>query len=249
MEKYFTTQQKLRREFVKRITWPVIQLILAILTVSGLILILDMLPPPEQGQPRYDPLGLGLFGVKGAAIFLGAVLAIAAAVTAGWWLLRRTLGTRTWLDSVLLGIPVLGPCLRTLAMARFCLALRLTTETSLSIVKAVGLSMRATGNNAFIGAIGKAQTGLRSGQELTASLSACDVFPEDFLLVMAVAEESGRLNEVLRHQGEHYDEESVRRLSTLTSLAGYGVWMLIGLVLIFTIFRLFSSYLSQLNGI
>jgi type IV pilus assembly protein PilC len=247
MEKFFTRQQKLQRHFREQITWPVIQLILAICTLAGLIWILDMLPRPEPGQPRYDPLGLGLFGTSGALIFLGVIFGIVACFVAAWILLSRLLKERAWVDHLVLAVPALGPCVRTLALARFCLALRLTTETGMSIMEAVRLSLRATGNRAFIAGAGKAQTALRSGQELTTALAGCGVFPEDFLMVLTVAEESGRLNEVLRHQADHYDEESARRMATLTAVAGYVVWILIGGIIILAIFRLFTSYISNFN--
>jgi type IV pilus assembly protein PilC len=248
LEKFFSRQLKLQRDFRSQITWPVIQLVLAILVIAGLILVLGMLPLPEGNGPRYDPLGLGLFGFSGAMIFLGAVGGIAVALAVGWIVMTRLLAERGWVDAFLLGVPVLGPCMCALALARFCLALRLTTETGMSIVEAVSLSLRATGNKAFIAGIPRAQTALRSGDELTAALAGCNVFPEEFLMVITVAEESGRLHDVLRHQGDHYDDESSRRLAALTALAGYIVWILIGIIMIAAIFRLAGAYLSKIGG-
>jgi type II secretory pathway component PulF len=66
---------------------------------------------------------------------------------------------------------------------------------------------------------------------------------------MAVAEESGRLSEVLRQQADHYHDEAGRRLTVLTQVAGYGVWTLVALIIIVFIFRLFGSYVSQLSGV
>lgn len=249
LEKFFARQLKLRNSFRSEITWPVIQLILAILVIAGLILVLGMLPAGEPGQPKYDPLGLGLFGLNGALIFLGIVAAIAIGLAAAWIMLNRTLRGSDWVDSFLLGLPAIGPCMRAIALARFCLSLRLTTETGMSIIEAVRLSLRATGNKAFIAGIPKAQTALRSGTDLTASLASCEVFPEDFLMMLTVAEESGRLHEVLRHQSDHYDDESSRRLAALTAIAGYAIWLMIGGIMILAIFRLALSYISKLNAV
>ncbi len=246
MEKFYTRQQQLRRDFLRRIAWPVIQLVLAILTITGLIFILGMLPR-NPGQPPFDPLGLGLSGPGGALIFLGVVAGSIAVIGVGCWLLRRLVRGRGWIDGVLLRVPAVGPCLQSLAMSRFCLALRLTTETGMSIMDAVRLSLRATGNNAFTAWTGPIQASLRDGEELTRSLANCTLFPEEFLTVMAVAEESGQIAEVLRHQGNHYDEESGRRLTTLTAAAGYLVWLLVGAILIFAIFRLFGAYLGAIQ--
>jgi type II secretory pathway component PulF len=66
--------------------------------------------------------------------------------------------------------------------------------------------------------------------------------------MLDVAEESGRLEEVLRHQAEHYDDEASRRLAALTAALAYGVWLLLGACIIVAIFRLFTSYLNLLNS-
>ncbi len=250
LEKFYIRQQQLRRDFRKQISWPVIQLTLAIFTIAGLIFILGLLPAsPLPNQQRYDPLGLGLFGPSGALIFLAAVAGVVSACVGGFWLVRRMFRTKPWADSVALGLPLVGPCLRTLALGRFCLALRLTTETGMSIIEAMRLSLRATSNNAFMAWTPVIQSALHDGQALTASLAQCPLFPEEFLAVMTVAEESGQLAEVLRHQGTHYDEEAGRKLAALTAALGYGVWVLVGIIIIFAIFRIFGSYLSILNGL
>jgi type IV pilus assembly protein PilC len=246
LEKHFVRQQKLQRQFRQQMTWPVVQLVMAIFTIAGLILILGFLP---QQTPPYDPLGLGLSGVSGAMTFLTVVGLLAGALLFGWIFVRRVMLKRPEMDAFLLRVPAIGPCLRSMALTRFCMALRLTTATGMSIIEAVKLSLRATGNNAFAGQTRQASSSLRSGDELTASLQRCTVFPEEFLQILAVGEESGRLNDVLRHQADHYDEESGRRLTTLTTGCGYLLWLFIGGIIVFFIFRLFSSYVSQLQGI
>jgi type IV pilus assembly protein PilC len=246
LEKYYVRQLQLRRQFISQIFWPVVQLVMAVFVVAALIFILGMLPQ-NQNRTAYDPLGLGLTGATGALIFLSVVGCVVVVLGGGYLLLRRLLRERAGVDGFLLRLPALGPCLRTLALARFCLALRLTTETGMAITRAMRLSLEATGNNAFAAAVSDTETLLEAGQDLTGVLASCRLFPEDFLTVIAVAEESGRLSEVLRHQADHYDEEAGRRLAVLTNLASYGVWILVGALIIITIFRLFSSYLSQLQ--
>lgn len=246
LEKYYNRQRQLRRQFISQIFWPATQLVLAILVVAGLILILGMLPQ-NQGKTAYDPLGMGLIGPSGALTFLAVVGIVVAIVVGTYLVLRRVLKERAGVDRILLRLPVVGPCIRTLALARFCLALRLTTETGMSITQAIRLSLKATGNNAFEAVSSDLETLLEAGQDLTGVLGSCGLFPEEFLAVMNVAEESGQLSEVLRHQADHYDEEAGRKLSLVTNLASYGVWIFVGILIIFVIFRLFSSYIGEIT--
>jgi type IV pilus assembly protein PilC len=175
---------------------------------------------------------------------------VAAAVAAAYLVITRVLRKQSALDGFLLRQPAIGPCLRALALARFCLALKLTTETGMSIGGALKLSLRATGNGAFENAIGTVVGSVRKGTDLTTSLARSRLFPLEFQHIMEVAEESGTLPDVMRRQADHYDEEAGRRLSALASTAAYGIWVMVGGLIVWTIFRIFTMYISKItNGI
>ena len=54
------------------------------------------------------------------------------------------------MQELLLRLPLVGPCLRALALGRFALALSLTMEAGLSLGKALRQSLAATGNAARV---------------------------------------------------------------------------------------------------
>ncbi len=246
LEKYYVRQRILWHQFLGQSIWPLIQFVLAIFVLAGLILVMGLIADARGGEPL-DPLGLGLAGPSGALIFLGVVFGVLLALAAAYWFLTRGLRDNAAVDTFLLRLPAIGPCLRALALARFCTALRLTTATGMSIVKAVRLSLRATGNRAFAARSEDMETRLRRGEELTTTLASSELFPVDFQHMIAVAEESGTLDQVLTHQAEHYHEESGRRLAVLTSLAGYGIWAFVALIIIVAIFRIANWYVGLLG--
>jgi type IV pilus assembly protein PilC len=246
LEKYFLRQRKLWRQFLAQSAWPITEFVLAVFVLAGLILIMGLIADSHGGQPL-DPLGLGLAGPSGAMIFLGVVVGFISGLAAVYWLLTRRLGGAAAVETFLLRLPALGPCLRALALARFCMALRLTTETGMSIVQAMRLSLSATGNSAFTARAEPIETELRRGEELTPALARSGLFPDDFQHMLAIAEESGTLDRVLAHQAEHYQEESSRRLAALTILAGYAVYGFVALVIIVAIFRIFNWYIGLLG--
>src|SRR5262249_16482271 len=87
LEKYFALQQKLRRDFISQITWPVVQFVAAILVVTGLILIMGILPGSEEGR-GFDPIGLGT-GPLAAIRFLVGIGFLAGLGLGGYILLTR----------------------------------------------------------------------------------------------------------------------------------------------------------------
>jgi type II secretory pathway component PulF len=65
---------------------------------------------------------------------------------------------------------------------------------------------------------------------------------------LAVAEEGGRVPEMMRHQQRHYHEEAERRLRTLTRAASGAVWLVYAGLMVLAIFRIASVYLNALKG-
>jgi type IV pilus assembly protein PilC len=245
LERYFTLQQSLKRQFLAQIAWPAIQFVAAIFVIAGLILILGIITEMNPGSQGFDPIGLGT-GPGPALGFLVTTFALLAAIAAAYVVAQRVLRQGV-VDGLLLRVPALGPCLRALAITRFCLALRLTLESGMSIKKALRLSFAATGNGAFAAAADVAQEAVMEGEELTVALGRTHLFPEEFGHVIAVGEESGRLTEVLEQQGNQYHEESERRLRALTMIAGGGVWLAVAILIIIAIFRIALTYIGMLD--
>jgi type IV pilus assembly protein PilC len=244
LEKYFSLQLKLRRDFLSQMAWPVIQLVAAIFVIAGMIYLLAIL----GSDPTYDPLGLGFRGERGALLWLVFCFGSIAALIGLYFLVTRTLKQKAVVDRILLRIPVIGPCMQALALTRFCLALRLTMETGMGIASALRLSMHATGNAAYVADTDLVRSGVRGGEDLEVALAKSNLFPADFLNIIATAEEGGRVPEVMRHQAEYYEDESRRRMTILTRAASWGLYLIIAAFLIFLIFRIFTrAYLNPIN--
>ena len=241
LEKYFKLQQQLRRQFWSQITWPILQFVLATLVIAAMLFILGLF------GSTFDPLGFGLLGTAGALTFLGIVWGTVALLGGGYILLTRSLRGRARVHALLLRLPVVGPCLEALALSRFCLALRLTMETAMPIARAAKLSLRATGNEAFVARTDVVVKALNEGKDLALAFARSRLLPEDFVNILANAEEGGRVAEMLRHQAEHYEEEASRRLTVLTKVAGWGIWMVVAGLMIFLIFRMYLTYFQQFD--
>jgi type IV pilus assembly protein PilC len=249
LEKYYVLRQKLRREFYSQISWPVIQFIAAIMVVTLLIMIRDILPPLPDTKEPLDPLGLGLKGSDGAIKFICYVLVGVLGIAAFFMLCQQLLRRRAVVERFLLAVPGFGPYFRTMAMTRFCIAARLMMDTSLSIFKALRLAFVATDNAAFMAAYPIVDGSLRQGNSIANSLAKARVFPERFLSAMAVAEESGRMPEQLRYMSDEYDDEARRRLGWLTRIASFVVWLCVaGIVVTFIFTIALKAYIPALSG-
>lgn len=240
LENYYLLQQKLWRQFLSQIAWPAFEFVAAVFVIAVLLLILGWIADMNENKKPIDPIGLGL-GPAGAIRWLALVTGFLAVVGGSYLFASRTLEGRAKVDGFLLRIPVIGPTLMALALSRFCLALRLTMETGMPIANALRLSLQATGNAAFETTAKGVKKTLMAGRELAVALAGTHLFPRTFIDVLAVAEEGGRIPEVMRHQADQYAEELRRRMTRLTGVASVGVWLAVAILIIYLIFRIYLT--------
>ena len=240
LEKYYQTQQNLSRQFRSQILLPAIQFFLGVGIIAFVIWIFGVIDPSPSGLKL-----LGLRGTSGALIFLGIVFGVLIGVFVGYRQLSGYLRGKAAVDRFLLGLPGIGPCVRALAMSRFTLAMQLTLDTGMPVQKAVAASLQATGNAAFEAQVKRVKSSVREGDDLTTALSQTGLFTDEFRSLFAVAEESGRVPEVMRSQCKYFVEEAERRLKGLAQMSAWLVWLIYAIFIITMIFQLAGIYFQS----
>lgn len=246
LEKYYAMQQRMWRQFISLSAWPVFQFIAAIFVIAAMLLLIGVLNPQTQGAFHFDPLGIGT-GPTAALRFLLVCFGTIALLIGGYFVATRTLRHRAAVDRILLRIPAVGRCLEALALCRFSLALQLTMDTSLPAWEALDRSLKATGNGAYMALTDKVQEALREGDGVSETLASTQLFPKEFINILATAEHTGQIPEAMRHQTEYYEEEAGRRLVLLTRASGLAIWFIVAALIVWVIFRMFTMYLGLLD--
>lgn len=245
LEEYYRVQGRMQRDFRAQAAWPVFQLVGAILVIAFVIFIFGFLPPSDATAS--GPVGFGLIGPAGALLFLVVVGSVIGGLIVGYRLLTRTAAKQAGFEAWLLGVPVIGPYIQASALSRFCLALRLTLDSSLPPGKAIRLSLEATGNVAFLAQADRIAKRVNKGEELARAIGRNPIFPNDFLGTLAVGEASGQVPEVMARLTENYQEETARRARAVTRAMAWGVYGLVAVFIIAAIFRLAGVYLQALG--
>ena len=70
--------------------------------------------------------------------------------------------------------------------------MRLTLDSSMSIGKALRLSLRATGNGAFQAQADRIAKQVKKGDELAKAIGTNPIFPTEFIATLTSAKKAGR---------------------------------------------------------
>lgn len=243
LAEHYRDRLQMRRSFLGSLTWPLVQLGIALFVVGFLIWIMGII-----GNGNIDILGFGLIGNRGLMLYLGFLLVVAAAIGILVQSIRRGLFWTRPIQHFVLRIPLIGKPLRTLALARLAWTMRLTFNTGMNVIQAMKLSLQSTQNAFYTDQIPLFESELRKGNSLAETFALAGGYPPDFLHAIEVGERSGWIVETMDALARQYLEQARFVLAQLTSAAGWAVWLLVALFIITLIFRIFSFYLAALGG-
>jgi type II secretory pathway component PulF len=148
-----------------------------------------------------------------------AALAVVALVYGYTRLMKMEKGRR-FMERTYLRIPALGTVLARFALVRFSRMLGTLLSSGVPLVTALRVAREAIGNQTLSDAVSDAIEQVKRGTALSRSLGTCpQLFPSSVVEMIAVAEESGRLDKELLRLAQTYESELDRRLRILVSLA------------------------------
>ncbi len=153
--------------------------------------------------------------LKWAAPFIIAGL-IAFSV---WWRKNKHREpVRRATDPLFMKMPVFGPLLRKIALGRFSRNLSVMLSSGVQILEALDTVGETAGNMVVTDSIRYTQDKVKTGHQMSEFLGHDNVFPEIVVAMVAVGEESGNTDEMLRKVAEMYEQQveaTTKRLSAL----------------------------------
>ncbi len=236
---HYEHRLKLNRLFLAAITFPVIQLGLALAVIGILILVM--------GALDVDILGFNLTGVSGLLVYLLIIAGVAGALFLVFLSAKRGASWTRPLQLLIIRLPGIGGCLQTIALAQMSWVLHLTMNVAIDVRRALTLALRSTGTDYFRQHTDQIVADVSGGGEIHRALSRTGVFPEDFIAAVEVGEQSGRLTESMGRLSKQYEEKAKLALTTLSVIAGFVIWALVAAFIIFLIFRVFGFYVGTIN--
>jgi type IV pilus assembly protein PilC len=144
---------------------------------------------------------------------------------------HKTQNGRAVIDRLLLKIPVIGPLLQKIAVARFSRTLGTLVSSGVPILDGLSIVSRASGNRTIETAILNARASIREGETIAEPLGRSGMFPPMVIQMISVGESTGALDSMLSKIADFYEEEVDVAVGNLTSLLEPFLMAFLGVVI------------------
>jgi len=239
LEKSASLQRKVRSACV----YPAIVILMAVTITSILVLTVipsfkeifstmgSELPLPTQILLWVSDFSRRMFLPGVGLLFLGVYLFRKQVL--------RTKRGRLWFDRSMLKLPIVGALIRKVAIARFARTLSTLVRSGVQILAALEIVSETAGNRVIADALIQVKNSIREGQNIAGPLTASKAFPPMVVRMIAVGEQTGRLDEMLSKVADFYEEQVDAAVAGLTSALEPLIICVLGIVVGSIVFAIF----------
>ena len=234
LEEYLEGADELRSYLISSMIYPCILVVVAI----GSIIIMMTVVIPQFAD---------IFENAGAPVPLPmmVLLVLSGFLTGFWWLILLVIGGGAyWIysrlkteegrlnwDRQLLKLPVVGSVLQKFEVSRFSRTLGTLLQSSVPLIQSINLVKEIVENQAIASTMESIKSGVKKGEGLTRPIRKAEIFPPFALHLLAVGEETGRLDDMLLQIADSYDRDLKRSLQRLVALLEPAIILVMGLII------------------
>ena len=217
----FEAELKLIGTIKSALTYPVVVLMMAVVAVAGmLIFIVPIFKTMFNDLGSELPLPTQFLVVVSESMSVaGPIIVIASVAFAVWWRKNKhTEKVRRVVDPLKLKLPVFGPLLTKVAIARLTRNFGTMMASGVPILRSLTIVGATSGNWVIEQSLLKVQESVRQGASIAEPLSKEPVFPSMVTQMISVGEDAGALEAMLGKISDFYDQEVESTTEQLTAL-------------------------------
>lgn len=248
---HYKTRMKQRRQLVSALSYPILVLVVAFAAVTFM---LNVIVPMFAGVfqrfggelPAITQKILTISNFMSDHIVL--ILLIIFIVVGAILFFKKFEWYKKFSSKLLLKIPIMGNLMLKIYLTRFCSSLHLLTNSGAPLIDALELIKKMIPFYPLNKAINGMIKGISAGNSLNGSMKSFKIFDAQFLSLVKVGEETGKLEYILQQIHEQYSEEVEYKTKQLGSLLepvlilGVGIMVLIIMVAMYLpLFQLSTS--------
>ncbi|MDI6712973.1 MAG: type II secretion system F family protein, partial [Anaerosomatales bacterium] len=219
---HFENDARLKGRIKSAMTYPVAMAVLVFLVLVAMMIFVvptfqkmfaDMggtLPLPTQILVNISE------GARGLPGLITLIAVIVGAIAFNMW--KGTDAGRLIWDGIKLRMPIVGPLVRKMSLARFTRTFGTLVAAGVPILSALDIVADTSGNEVVAQAVKKVRSAIKEGETIAKPLGENPLFPSMLVQMIAVGEETGALDAMLTKIADFYDEEVSTTVDGLTSI-------------------------------
>ncbi|MDX2088453.1 MAG: type II secretion system F family protein [Kofleriaceae bacterium] len=219
---YIEKNVKLKAQIKSAMFYPIGILVVAIGVIA--VMLVKVIPTfedmyknmgnAELPKPTQVVIGISHGFLDKWYLYVGTLVGLVVLST----MARRTPKGKEAFDRVLLRLPVIGPTLRKIVVARFTRTLGTLLSSGVPILDALDICARTAGNTVVMNGILGARAKIAEGHDMAGPLADSKVFPSMVVQMIGVGEQTGAMDQMLNKIADFYEEEVDAAVSAMTSL-------------------------------
>jgi type IV pilus assembly protein PilC len=242
----------LKKKVSSAMVYPIVVFSMAVVITSGLLIF--VIP---KFKDIFSMLGnkLPLPTVILLAIsdnFIKIVPAIIVLIVLGSFLFGRYIKTqkgRLNFDRTQLKLPIFGKLIQMVAVSRFSRTLSTLVKSGVSILTALEIVAKTTGNKVIEIALDRVRANIREGKSIAIPLAEAKVFPPMVVRMISVGEQSGELEKMLSKISDFYDEQVDIAVAGLSSVIEPVIIIFLGVVIGSIVLAIFLPILKMTSAL
>jgi len=212
-------EAKIKSDIKSALQYPM--LVLIALGVAFFVLLTFVIPKfsmifAKQGLTLPLPTKIALLMYHGLANYWYILIVGAVGLILVLRTYFKTAHGRYALDAFYLKLPLFGPLFQKAAMSRFASIFAILQASGVPVMQAMEVLSGTIGNTAISHEFDRVRDKIKEGQGISGPLGSAKYFTPMVVDMVAIGEESGNIEDMLRQIAIHYDDEvgyAVKRLS------------------------------------
>lgn len=247
---YLESQLELRRKITSSLFYPALMFVFCTLVVIALLaFVVPNIVQIFEKQGATLPLPTRiLIGVSNTlTTFWPLFIIILIGIFYGIRRYYKTPDGRSRIDYLILKSPLSGSLYQKIATARVARTLGALLASGVNLLQALEITKNIIGNVHVQKSLEEATVGVREGKSFAKELQKSGIFPSLFGSMVAVGEQSGKIDGMLQRAGKSYDNEVNASLSGLTSLIEPVMIIVLGGIVLCIVIAILMPVVDMIN--
>ncbi|MDH4184670.1 MAG: type II secretion system F family protein [Nitrospinota bacterium] len=142
-------------------------------------------------------------------------------------------------DRIFIKLPVLGPLIQKVAVAKFTRTMGTLIASGVPIIEGLNITARTAGQKVIEQAVIEVIDDIKQGKGLSEPLKEQGVFPIMVVQMIEVGEQTGALDAMMNKIADFYDDEVDTAVEALTSLLEPALMVFLGVVVGFVVIAMY----------